>query len=220
VSASDASIEVESVYRSPSSLRPIFGDLLSANKERLLSEADCLSSLLAYAKAHGLSSGDGAAGEQTAIVLDELLAGHLYGKKEAEGMGTAVAAHRLLPRLLAKLNLFTRLRVRRAGSAAAEEVLQKGAPKNIRVTAEDRHAGRKHVTRVTGLEYFAIDPDELGSRVQKGYNTSCSVAPLPGKNETQQEVAAQGHLLAEVVELLRKQYGIPEAYLEIVDKCH
>jgi len=200
-SASDAAISVEAVYRSPSSLRPVFGDLLKDAKERLLTEAECGSALRAYAQQAGLLEGE-------SCKLDELLAGHLYGKKEVETVGSVVELPRLLPRLTAKLNAFTRLRITRAGGAT-EEVVQKGGVKNIRVTAEDRHAGRKHVTRVTGLEYFAIEPDELGGRVQKLYNTSCSVAPLPGKNETQQEVAAQGKLLAEVAELLRRHYGAP-----------
>jgi hypothetical protein len=36
-----AHIQVDVLYRSPSSLRPVFGDLLKDNKERLLSEGDC-----------------------------------------------------------------------------------------------------------------------------------------------------------------------------------
>ncbi len=215
--AAQARIEVDVLYRSPSSLRPVFGDLLSLNKERLLSEADVSTALLAYARACSLFPSDNAP-EGSVIVLDELLAGSLYGKKEAEGVGTAVEVARLLPRLLAKLNQFTRLRVSRAGGGAPEEVLQKGSIKNIRITAEDRHAGRKHVTRVVGVESFAIDPDELGSRIQKAYNTSCSVAPLPGKHEQGKEVAAQGNLLAEVADMLRVQYGIPDSYVESISK--
>jgi translation initiation factor 2D len=208
-----ALIEVDPMYRSPSSLRPIFGDLLAVNKERLLSEADVAGALRAYAAANGLSpGGDGV------IALDELLSGGLYGKKEPETVGTPVVAAALLPRVLAKLNQFTRLRITRAGGAAPEEVLQKGSIKNIRITAEDRHAGRKHVTRVTGLEFFAIEPEELSSRIQKGFNTSCSVALLPGKFETLKEVAAQGNLLQEVTDLLQKEYGIPTAYLDVVSK--
>lgn len=214
-----AHIDVDVMYRVPSSLRPVFGDLLALNKERLFTEAEVSASLCAYSKAN--KAADPADAVDFAgiarITLDELLTGALYGKKEPEGPGTAVEAASLLTRLLGKLNQFTRLRITRAG-AAVEEVLQKGVVKNIRVQAEDRHAGRKHVTRVTGMEQFAIEPDELATRIQKMHNTSCSVQPLPGKNETGKEVAAQGMLLNELHVLLREAYGIPESYLEVVDK--
>lgn len=214
-----AHIDVDVMYRVPSSLRPVFGDLLALNKERLLSEAEVGAALLAYSKANNAADPADAAdiASVVRVTLDELLAGSLYGKKEPEGPGTAVEAAPLLVRLLGKLNQFTRLRITRAGTAV-EEVLQKGVVKNIRVQAEDRHAGRKHVTRVTGMEQFAIEPDELATRIQKTHNTSCSVQPLPGKNETGKEVAALGMLLNEVCVLLREAYGIPETYLEIVDK--
>ena len=209
-----ALIEVDTLYRSSSSLRPIFGDLLSSNKDRLLSEAEISAALRKYGVANGLCP-EGSDGK---LVLDDVLCSGMYGKKEVEVSGTAVPFDDLLARLLSKMSLFTRLRITRAGSAVPEEVLQKNAIKNIRITAEDRHAGRKHVTRVVGVEAFAIDPEELSSRIQKGYNTSCSVAALPGKNETGKEVAAQGNLLAEVADMMRKTYGIPESYLEVVSK--
>ena len=213
-SSQHAHIGVDVLYRVPSSLRPVFGDMLSLNKERLFSETEVSAALCAYAKAAPAPSAAGVA----RLVLDELLAGSLYGKKEPECSGSEVEVPVLLSRLLGKLNQFTRLRITRAGGGAPEEVLQKGAVKNIHVQAEDRHAGRKHVTRVSGMEQFAIDPDELATRVQKTHNTSCSVQPLPGKNETGKEVAAQGMLLVEVCALLREAYGIPPSYIEAVDK--
>jgi translation initiation factor 2D len=213
-STQHAHIGVDVLYRVPSSLRPVFGDMLSLNKERLLSETEVVAALCAYAKAAPAPSAAGVA----RLVLDELLAGSLYGKKEPECSGSEVEVPVLLARLLGKLNQFTRLRITRAGGGAPEEVLQKGAVKNIHVQAEDRHAGRKHVTRVSGMEQFAIDPDELATRIQKTHNTSCSVQPLPGKNETGKEVAAQGMLLVEVCALLREAYGIPPSYIEAVDK--
>ena len=213
-SSQHAHIGVDVLYRVPSSLRPVFGDMLSLNKERLFSEAEVSAALCAYAKTAPAPSAAGVA----RLVLDELLAGSLYGKKEPECSGSEVEVPVLLSRLLGKLNQFTRLRITRAGGGAPEEVLQKGAVKNIHVQAEDRHAGRKHVTRVSGMEQFAIDPDELATRVQKTHNTSCSVQPLPGKNETGKEVAAQGMLLVEVCALLREAYGIPPSYIEAVDK--
>ncbi len=202
------------MYRSPSSLRSVFGELLTLNKDRLLTKPEAAASLRSYCTENGLLP----SGPDGPVSLDELMVGLLYGKKEPETEGTPVAFEEVLTRLLSKLGQFTRLRITRTGGAAPEEVFQKGSIKNIRITAEDRHAGRKHVTRVVGVEAFAIEPEELASRIQKAYNTSASSAVLPGKHETAKEVAAQGNLLMEVAEMLRKQYGIPEGYLEIVSK--
>ena len=73
---------------------------------------------------------------------------------------------------------------------------------------------------MSGLEAFAIDPEELAGRVQKAHSTSCSVAPLPGKNETGKEVAAQGALHTEIADLLRAHYGLPAEYIEVVNRSH
>ena len=215
--AAGAAVVVDTLYRSPASLRPVFGELLAVNKERLLSLDDCRSALGAYAASEGLATHGGGA---RSVVLDELLHGALFGKKEAHAVGAPVLFEPLLERLCGRLNLYSRVRTLRGGGGggAGEETLQKGAIRNVRVSVEDRHAGRKHLTKVSGMEAFAIDPDEFAARVQKAHSTSCSVAPLPGKNEAGKEVAAQGALLAEIADLLKTQYGLPSDYIDLIDR--
>lgn len=118
--------------------------------------------------------------------------------------------------VLQKLQLFTKLIVTRNGRS--EEVLKKGDVKNIHVGVEDRHAGRKFITKVSGLEYFGIDIDEFSVTLQKKHNTSASVGDLPGKNETGKEVMIQGNLLQEILVFLETKYGIPSNYIDTTNR--
>lgn len=49
------------------------------------------------------------------------------------------------------------------------QTVQKGEVKAIQVAMEDRQGGRKHLTRVWGLESFAVDPDELAGVLQRKF---------------------------------------------------
>ena len=48
----------------------------------------------------------------------------------------------------------------------------KGAPKHIGVVLEDRAGGRKHITRITAMEAFAIDPEELATALQRRFQAN------------------------------------------------
>ena len=75
------------------------------------------------------------------------------------------------------------------------ETLARGNVKNIVVSMEDRMGGRKHLTHLSHVEGFGIDPDELAAVLQKKWSTSCSVNKLPGKTETGKMLDLQGNLL-------------------------
>ena len=101
---------------------------------------------------------------------------------------------------------------------AQEESVKKGALRPIVVSAEDRMAGRKHTTKVSGLESFAIDADDFAKTLQRMFSTSTSVEPLPGKNETGSEISIQGYVLKELLGVLHDAFGIPAAYVEVHDR--
>ena len=61
------------------------------------------------------------------------------------------------------------------------EVVKKGMIRNIQLTMEDRQGGRKHVTRVTHVESFGFDADELAGLLQRKFQTSAAVTKLPGQ---------------------------------------
>ena len=75
------------------------------------------------------------------------------------------------------------------------ETLARGNVKNIVVSMEDRMGGRKHLTHLSHVEGFGLDPDELAAVLQKKWSTSCSVTKLPGKTETGKMLDLQGNLL-------------------------
>lgn len=75
------------------------------------------------------------------------------------------------------------------------ETLARGNVKNIVVSMEDRMGGRKHLTHLSHVEGFGLDPDELAAVLQKKWSTSCSVNKLPGKTETGKMLDLQGNLL-------------------------
>ena len=56
----------------------------------------------------------------------------------------------------------------------------KGAAKHIGVVLEDRAGGRKHITRITAMEAFAIDPDELATALQRRFqaNARCAACSI------------------------------------------
>jgi Translation initiation factor SUI1 len=55
------------------------------------------------------------------------------------------------------------------------EVVKKGSIKKVVLALEDRQGGRKHITRITHVESFAIDPTELANVMQRKFQTSSSV---------------------------------------------
>ena len=55
--------------------------------------------------------------------------------------------------------------------------------------------GRKHLTHLSHVESFGLDPDELATVLQRKWSTSCSVNKLPGKTETGKMLDLQGNLL-------------------------
>lgn len=69
----------------------------------------------------------------------------LYNKKEREEIGSLAVKEDVRELLLSRLQMFTKLIVTRNGRS--EEVLKKGDIKNIHVQVEDRHAGRKFITK-------------------------------------------------------------------------
>ena len=98
------------------------------------------------------------------------------------------------------------------------EVVKKGTIRNIQLTMEDRQGGRKHVTRVTHVESFGFDADELAGLLQRKFQTSAAVTKLPGKTETGKEIALQGPLLHEIPKFMTATYGLSSNFMDIKAK--
>lgn len=213
-----AKFEITNVYRASTMYRPIFGEKAVGNKDRLYTQQECSEALMEYCTLQKLLKEEGStAGPDSVVVLDTLLGKELFNKKEAEGPGTEMLLRLVLPRLIKKLQLHTKVCVERPGEERKETILKRNLHP-IRVLAEDRHAGRKFITKVSGLEDFCIDPKDFSSTLQRAFSTSCALEKLPGKQETGMEISIQGNVLKELVGILRNDWGIPDKFIEVEDK--
>ena len=155
--------------------------------------------------------------------MDRLLLAALFNKGSdrelAEGEGKALPVSELEERLLARLTKYTRVRrhVAAAGSSppSFEERVFRGPLKKISIAVEDRQGGRKHVTRVSGVERYALSPEGLASTLQKKFKTSASVSRVSADEE---EVALQGDAARQLVLFLASEYGIGGAHIDVKTK--
>ena len=185
------------------------------NKDSLFSRDEVKTALMNYAKHEKLSE---SGAPEDAVKLDKVLKSGLYGKKEPVEIGSLVRMRDVFDRLMAKMQLYHKVVCEDKTSGTQDEVIRKGAIKNIHVLAEDRHAGRKFITRVTHLESFAIDPQEFAGNLQRTFKCSSTVQKLPGKNETGKEVSLQGNLLQEICTYLECECGIHPKFIERTSK--
>ncbi|GJQ10986.1 hypothetical protein GpartN1_g2777.t1 [Galdieria partita] len=98
-----------------------------------------------------------------------------------------------------------------------EPIIRKGAVKPIGIVIEDRQGGRKHVTRIQGIETFGIEPEDFAQKAQIAFACASSVHPLPGKQNHSVEVQCQGNVASDVIKWLQK-FGIPLNWIQIQDK--
>lgn len=208
-------ISIIPMWKVSSYLRPIFGEQAQLEKDRLYSKEEVREYLKKYASENGLTTGE----EVKSVALDELLHGGLFGKKEPESTGDVVDFERLSNRLVNKMQLHHKVVIRGIPGVNDKEVLKKGAMKNIFIQVEDRHTGRKFITRISQLESFGLDPDEFGKALQHKFKTNASVQKLPGKNETGKEISIQGNVLNELKDFLTLECGIPEQFIDMESKC-
>jgi len=173
-----AEVSVHLMYKVPSNVRFVFGENALQNRERLFSEREIDQALRKYAEANNLLGESESASSPQQSKIDDDLAKSLFKKKEEYEAGSVVGLDELYKRLTDRLQLHNRIVVNRNGQT--EEIVRKGKLRYIHIQTEDRHTGRKFITRVTGLEYYAIEPASFAGVVQRTFNTTASHAKLPG----------------------------------------
>eukprot|EP00002_Diphylleia_rotans_P038077 TRINITY_DN8602_c0_g1_i1.p1 TRINITY_DN8602_c0_g1~~TRINITY_DN8602_c0_g1_i1.p1 ORF type:complete len:668 (-),score=166.90 TRINITY_DN8602_c0_g1_i1:32-2035(-) len=97
-----------------------------------------------------------------------------------------------------------------------DPVYSKGALPTIQLIAENR-TGKKHVTRIIGLEQFLLNPEQLAQEFRTQFASSTSVSPLPGKGAGM-EVLVQGNIIKELTTEFTKKYKIPKSSIVSTDK--
>ncbi|CAN0085504.1 unnamed protein product, partial [Sphacelaria rigidula] len=76
-----------------------------------------------------------------------------------------------------------------------------------------RSGYNRHATKVRGLEAYGIEPSVFGRQAQKRFACSTAAQPAPGTNGKYQELMLQGHVAAELEDLLSEEMGIPRRFL-------
>ena len=224
-------ITIEPAFRVSPSLRPVFaapgGPPVPADD--FYSEAEVKRALSSYLVAEKLlllsESSSSVASPSSPSSVDRLLLAALFNKGSdrelAEGEGKTLPVSDLEERLLSRLNKYTRVRRSVLNSSSSpptftyEEKVFRGPLKKISIAVEDRQGGRKHVTRVWGVERYALSPESLASTLQKKFKTSASLSRV---NAEEEEVALQGDAVKQLVAFFGSEYGIGGAHIEVKAK--
>jgi len=88
----------------------------------------------------------------------------------------------------------------------------------IRISTENRSGGRKHVTHISGLETFGIDPKEFANMCRKKFACATSAQALEGKQRKGlMEVKIAGQMDDQTRDLLcdKSTYHIPAKFIRI-----
>lgn len=227
-SSSVPPISIEPAYRVSPSLRPVFAapGAPPAPADDFYSEAEVKKALSAYLVAEKLLLASSSPEERntapmSAASVDRLLLAALFNKGSDRELaeGKALPVSELEERLLSRLTKYTRVRrgvaaVAAGSSPSFEESVFRGPLKKISIAVEDRQGGRKHVTRVSGVERYALSPEALASTLQKKFKTSASLSRV----NAEEEVALQGDAARQLVLFLASEYGIGAAHIDVKTK--
>ncbi|KAJ3290303.1 Eukaryotic translation initiation factor 2D [Blyttiomyces sp. JEL0837] len=195
--ANAETVKIVELYRSNGSVVKLWEEIGIA-KDTLFTRAELRSALENYVKAKDLVSPD----DGRLVKLDMYLADVLLRKGENDV--DYLARDAILSRLVDKMSPFHELTL-----PGQDPVVKKGTIKPMSLIIETR-AGRKTVTRISGIEAFGIDPEELSSQLRTRCASSTSVTPLSQKSSmVLVEVMVQGSKVHEVCECLAERYGIP-----------
>jgi translation initiation factor 2D len=141
-----------------------------------------------------------------------------------------MARDQILHRICQKMQPFHTIKL-----PGKEAVLRKGQPKPVEITQEIRQ-GRKTITKVTGVEGFGFDIDELSKELTKlcassatcekkstilnlhnsYFNLDNPIAGVSPKNPLY-EIMVQGPQIRTVTELMISK-GVPKRFIDTFDK--
>ena len=121
----------------------------------------------------------------------------MLGPDAPRQVGDAEGFEDVLDRLLGKLARHHKL-TRALPSGGEVQTVGKGEIKKISMMAEDRHIGRKFITRIVNLEQYGIDPEEFASTMQKKFQAGFQIVKAPGANAGKQ-IEFQGKVMRELI---------------------
>jgi len=90
--------------------------------------------------------------------------------------------------------------------------------KPIEILLEHRQGGKKHTTRVTGLERFGINVGALSQYSSRQYATSASLQTITHGLKSEKELVLQGDVSDEITKLLTGEMSIPKKYINLTQR--
>ncbi|CAO3615572.1 unnamed protein product [Cunninghamella echinulata] len=149
---------------------------------------------------------------QKMIIIDPLLTDAILNKSEYQTINK-LGRDQIIQRLLPKMQPFHLVTL-----PNKEPVLKKGNPKSINVIQEIRQ-GRKTVTKMTGMEAFGLEIDDLCKELTKLCASSATSNQIHGTSPKAPlyEIMVQGPQIKNISELLQKK-GIPKKFVSVDDK--
>ncbi|KAJ3055278.1 hypothetical protein HK097_011009 [Rhizophlyctis rosea] len=205
------------LYKGTSSINRVFNEI-GLSEESLFTHVELRNAVNEYAKVKDLTD----KANPRMVKIDALLCDAVLDKAEYNAIDF-LPRDQIVQRLLKKMQEYHEIKM-----PGNDPVVRKGRMKPIQILIEQRQ-GRKTVTKMTNMEQFGVDVEELSSQLKVRCASSTTVTPLPTKANTPtlHEILVQGSKVKEVFELLAGSYGIPfsgtgpnatSKFVEVVDK--
>ncbi|KAG1472283.1 hypothetical protein G6F56_001634 [Rhizopus delemar] len=186
-----------------------FFEEVQKDKDRLYTLTELKTFINDYAKKTSLVNPK----NQKMIRLDAVLCDAVLSKSEYNTIDQ-LARDQLVTRLSSKMQPFHTLLL----PGQKEPVLRKGHPKPVEIVQEIRQ-GRKTVTKVTGVEAFNLDIEDLIKDFTKLCASSVTSNPIHGVSPKNPlfEIMVQGPQIKNITEFLLNK-GVPKKLIESTDK--
>ncbi|ORZ10863.1 hypothetical protein BCR42DRAFT_333177 [Absidia repens] len=200
-------IQVIDIYKPIGSSAVIF-EAVKQDKNAMYSSIEVRQVLFDYIKMENLVDPK----NQKFIIIDPILTDAILNKTEYQTIHK-LGRDQILQRLLPKMQPFHMVTL-----PGKEPILRKGSPKTIEVIQEIRQ-GRKTVTKLTGMESFGLEIDDLCKELTKLCASSATHSQIHGTSPKTPlyEIMVQGPQMKNVSELLLRK-GVPKKFIFVNDK--
>lgn len=146
------------------------------------------------------------------INIDPVLCDAILTKQEYNSINK-LTRDQILHRICQKMQPFHAVKL-----PGKEAILKKGACKPIEIVQEVRQ-GRKTITKVTGVEGFGLDVDELSKELTRLCASSATYNPIHGVSPKNPlfEIMVQGPQIKNITHLIVSK-GVPLRFIDTEDK--
>ncbi|KAI7867020.1 hypothetical protein BDF14DRAFT_1882133 [Spinellus fusiger] len=207
VSPAEELIEIHDYYKPSNSAVIALFEAAKRQKDAMYTASEVKQTVLDYIKENALINLQ----NQKMITIDALLCDAVLNKSEYSIK--ALKRDEIQQRLLDAMTPFHRLVLPGKGPS-----MQKGHPKQVEITKEIRQ-GRKTVTKLTGVEHYGLDVEDLCKELTRLCASSATYNPLHGTQPKNPyyEIMVQGPQIKNVSELVLSK-GIPKRCVFVNDK--